>query len=55
MLDFINDPTHPRFFGRDNDRMPSFGTEKSLSPREIALIVDWIRGEWVRPTVRPTR
>ena len=55
MLDFINDPTHPRFFGRDNDRMPSFGTEKSLSPREIALIVDWIRGEWVRPAATPRR
>ena len=55
MLDFINDPTHPRFFGRDNDRMPSFGTEKSLSPREIALIVDWIRGEWVRPAAPAKR
>ena len=55
MLDFINDPTHPRFFGRDNDRMPSFGTEKSLSPREIALIVDWIRGEWVRPAATAKR
>ena len=55
MLDFINDPSHPRFFGRDNDRMPSFGTEKSLSPREIALIVDWIRGEWVRPAAMPRR
>ncbi len=54
MIDFVNDPTHPRFFGRDNDRMPSFGTEKSLSPREIALIVDWIRGEWVRPAAKPT-
>jgi ubiquinol-cytochrome c reductase cytochrome b subunit len=30
--------------------MPSFGTEKSLTEREIALIVDWIRGEWVTPT-----
>lgn len=51
MIDFVSDPAHPRFFGRDNDRMPSFAKEKSLSDREIALIVDWIRGEWYRPKV----
>jgi ubiquinol-cytochrome c reductase cytochrome b subunit len=49
MIDFVSDPAHPRFFGRDNDRMPSFAKEKSLSDREIALVVDWIRGEWYRP------
>jgi ubiquinol-cytochrome c reductase cytochrome b subunit len=49
MIAFINDPEHPRFFGRDNDRMPSFGKEKSLSDREIAMVVDWIRGEWLVP------
>ncbi|MBP6775431.1 MAG: cytochrome b N-terminal domain-containing protein [Gemmatimonadaceae bacterium] len=51
MIDFVSDPAHPRFFGRDNDRMPSFAKEKSLSDREIALVVDWIRGEWYRPKV----
>jgi len=51
MIAFVNDPSHPRFFGRDNDRMPSYGTEKSLSDREIAMVVDWIRGEWYRPKV----
>ncbi|MCA0375526.1 MAG: cytochrome b N-terminal domain-containing protein [Gemmatimonadetes bacterium] len=49
MIDFVNDPEHPRFFGRDNDRMPSYGKEKSLTPREIEMVVDWIRGEWVTP------
>jgi len=49
MLEFVHDPTHPRFFGRDNDRMPSFGKEKSMSDREIEMVVDWIRGEWYRP------
>jgi len=51
MIAFVNDPSHPRFFGRDNDRMPSYGKEKSLSDREIALVVDWIRGEWYTPKV----
>jgi ubiquinol-cytochrome c reductase cytochrome b subunit len=29
--------------------MPSFGPEKSLSEKEIAQVVDWIRGEWYVP------
>jgi ubiquinol-cytochrome c reductase cytochrome b subunit len=29
--------------------MPSYGTEKSLSDREIEMVVDWIRGEWGTP------
>jgi ubiquinol-cytochrome c reductase cytochrome b subunit len=49
MIAFINDPEHPRFFGRDNDRMPSFGKEKSLSDREIAMVVDWLRNDWRMP------
>lgn len=52
MIEFVNDPAHPKFFGRDNDRMPSFGKEKSLTDREIEMVVDWIRGEWYRPTKR---
>jgi ubiquinol-cytochrome c reductase cytochrome b subunit len=50
MLAFVSDPTHERFFGDRNDRMPSFGTKKMLSDREIALVVDWLRGEWYEPT-----
>ena len=49
MIAFINDPEHPRFFGRDNDRMPSFGKEKSLSDREIEMVVDWLRNDWRAP------
>ena len=49
MVAFVNDPSHPRFYGRDNDRMPSYGTEKSLSQREIEMVVDWIRQEWYPP------
>ncbi len=49
MIEFVTDPTHPKFFGRDNDRMPSFGKDNTLSEREIAMVVDWIREEWYRP------
>jgi ubiquinol-cytochrome c reductase cytochrome b subunit len=52
MIDFVNDPAHKRFFGRDNDRMPSYGVEKSLSPREIEMVVDWIRGDWYTPKAK---
>jgi len=52
MIDFVTDPAHQRFFGRDNDRMPRFGPEKSLSDKEIAMVVDWIRGEWFKPAAR---
>lgn len=43
---FIADPAHTRFFGDNNDRMPSFLTEKTLSPKEIGFVADWLRGEW---------
>jgi ubiquinol-cytochrome c reductase cytochrome b subunit len=55
MVAFVNDPSHPRFFGRDNDRMPSYGTEKSLSQREIEMVVDWIRQEWYTPKTAVAR
>jgi len=55
MIEFVHDPAHPRFFGRDNDRMPSFGKEKSMTDREIEMVVDWIRGEWYRPQTAPAR
>ncbi len=46
---FITDAAHPRFYGDNNDRMPSYGPEKSLSDKDIALVSDWLRGEWYRP------
>lgn len=49
MKSFISDPAHERFFGDNNDRMPSFGPEKSLSDKEIRMVVEWIRGEWFVP------
>ena len=49
MIAFVSDPTHARFFGDNNDRMPSFLTEKTLSETEIGYVVDWLRGEWYTP------
>ncbi len=46
---FVSDPAHARFYGDNNDRMPSYGPEKSLSEAEIGLDVDWLRGEWFMP------
>ena len=44
----LHDPTEERFYGADNDRMPSFGAEKILTEDEMGLVVDWLRGDWVR-------
>ncbi len=49
LLAFISDPAHPRFYGSNNDRMPSFGKEHTLTDKEIGLVADWLRGDWVVP------
>lgn len=49
LMAFVSDPAHARFYGDNNDRMPSYGPEKSLSEAEIGLVVDWLRGEWFMP------
>jgi ubiquinol-cytochrome c reductase cytochrome b subunit len=46
LINFISDPAAPRFYGERNDRMPSFGKKQILNDREIALIVDWLRGDY---------
>jgi ubiquinol-cytochrome c reductase cytochrome b subunit len=52
---FVSDPAHERFYGKRNDRMPSFGKDQSLREHSIKLIVDWLRGEWYRPEVAESR
>ncbi len=49
MIGMVHDPTQPLYYGDNNDRMPSFGTEQILSDREIGLVVDWLRGDWYEP------
>jgi hypothetical protein len=29
--------------------MPAYGSKQILDPAQIALIADWIRGEWYTP------
>ena len=55
LVGIIVDPTHERFYGDTNDRMPSFGkAEEAAAPiltrRQIEMIADWLRGDWYRPT-----
>ena len=54
LIGIIVDPTHERFYGDSNDRMPSFGkAEEGAAPmltrQQIGLIADWLRGDWYRP------
>ena len=51
LVGIITDPTHERFYGKTNDRMPSFGKAAEgslplLTPQQVGLIADWLRGEW---------
>jgi len=54
LVDLVVDPTHERFYGGENDRMPSFGrAEEGAAPlltrRQIELVADWLQGRWYRP------
>jgi len=56
MIDFISNPKHHRFYpGDSNDRMPAFAPDaknpdnNQLQPRELEMLVDWLRGEWYEP------
>ena len=54
MVRLIADPTHSDFYGKRNDRMPSYLKDGRLTEREIGLIVDWIREDtdpavWLKP------
>jgi ubiquinol-cytochrome c reductase cytochrome b subunit len=49
MIGLIQNPSHPRFYGDDNDRMPAFKDDGVLTDEQIGMVVDWIRGDWYRP------
>jgi len=51
LVGIITDPTHERFYGDTNDRMPSFGKAAEgslplLTNKQIGLLADWLRGAW---------
>jgi ubiquinol-cytochrome c reductase cytochrome b subunit len=46
LVGIIADPTHERFYGDTNDRMPSF--EKMMPTEQIGILADWLRGDWYR-------
>jgi ubiquinol-cytochrome c reductase cytochrome b subunit len=46
LIGFISNPAHEEYYGKRNDRMPSFGRDQILREQEIGLIADWLRGTW---------
>ncbi len=47
----IGNPAHKRYYGDKNDRMPAFAESttdpqrNTLSPRNLEMLADWLRGE----------
>ena len=46
LVGIIADPTHERFYGDSNDRMPAFS--KAMPREQIEILADWLRGDWYR-------
>ena len=49
LYEMIDDPTADKHYGKDNDRMPAFGASEQLTPKQIGMLVDWLRGDWFEP------
>jgi len=49
LVGFITNPAHERFYGKRNDRMPKFGSDKILDAQAIGLLADWLRSDWYEP------
>ncbi|MFP6855167.1 MAG: cytochrome b N-terminal domain-containing protein [Opitutales bacterium] len=47
LMDFLKDPSHDRFYGSKNDRMPAFGRDEKMVDHEIELVIDWLRQDWI--------
>lgn len=52
----ISNPSHQRYYGENNDRMPAFAEHADkpdsnmISPANLDLLVRWLRGDWYEPT-----
>jgi mono/diheme cytochrome c family protein len=61
LIAIISNPGHERFYGSKNDRMPAFGRDEKLTPREINILADWLREDWyekgdeLRPEPKPKK
>jgi len=51
LINFLNNPAHPDFYGEHNDRMPAYGEKEILSPQAIGLIADWLRHDWYKEPI----
>lgn len=56
LRELIANPAHERFYADQNDRMPSFAKDRAnpknnqLSPKELEMLVKWMRGDWYKPS-----
>lgn len=51
----ISNPAHARFYGKSNDRMPSYAESATdpaknlLTASQLEMLIEWLRGEWYEP------
>jgi ubiquinol-cytochrome c reductase cytochrome b subunit len=57
LIGIVSDPTHKRFYGANNDRMPAYAKDAAkpednvLTKQQVEMIADWLRGQWYEPEV----
>lgn len=49
LIGMIGNPAHQDYYGTRNDRMPAYEKDQILDAKSIALIADWLRGDWYVP------
>jgi len=55
LVGIISNPADPRFYGKNNERMPAYAKTPDapenniLSLRQIGILADWLRGVWYEP------
>jgi hypothetical protein len=51
LTSIISHPASKRFYGKKNDRMPSYAesldaSKNLLDPHSLEMLSDWLRGDW---------
>ncbi len=49
LVQMVANPSHTKFYGEKNDRMPAFASEGILNDIQINLLADWLRNDWFQP------